>query len=383
MLFRIFIVMVSVEFVIMLLIESSPLNGNPVLEIALDVFLLGCIATPGIYFWVVRPFVLDRDTALQESARQARTDHLTGLANRRQFREALAVEHARLQRTGGALAIVLVDVDYFKKFNDFHGHLGGDECLRQIAGAIAGCAMRPADLVARYGGEEFVLVLPDTDIDGARKMGDEIRRRVEALGIAHGAPGAGPLVTVSIGVAAGACTREASSLALVANADEMLYRAKSGGRNRVEAATREAADIGALPSTVEFGDHYRCGNDYIDGQHEQIMRHTDRLLLALAGPDSGTTFEDEVVALLRLVAAHFRDEIVILRRLGFADADAHAREHARLLDKAATLLRDYRAGTAAPSTLFHFFARELVFEHVLLADKAYFPLTERAGDISP
>ena len=167
MLFRIFIVMVSVEFVIMLLIESSPLNGNPVLEIALDVFLLGCIATPGIYFWVVRPFVLDRDTALQESARQARTDHLTGLANRRQFREVLAVEHARLQRTGGALAIVLVDVDYFKKFNDFHGHLGGDECLRQIAGAIAGCAMRPADLVARYGGEEFVLVLPDTDLDGA------------------------------------------------------------------------------------------------------------------------------------------------------------------------------------------------------------------------
>ncbi|MCB1915690.1 MAG: diguanylate cyclase [Rhodocyclaceae bacterium] len=383
MLFRIFIVMVSVEFAIMVLIESSPLSGNAPLEIAVDVFLLGSIATPAIYYWVVRPFIVDRDNALQESARQARTDSLTGLANRRLFREVLAVEHARHLRSGNDLAVILADVDHFKKFNDTYGHVRGDDCLQRVAQAIAECAMRPADLVARYGGEEFVLVLPDTDLRGARTIGDEIRRRVEFLGIPHGAEGAGDCVTVSVGVAAGPCTREASSMALVAGADEMLYRAKSGGRNRVEAA-EHASRVGTpQPGRIELGEHYRSGNGHIDAQHEQIMQYTDRLLLALAGPDSGTSFEDEVVELLRLVAVHFRDEILILRKLEFAGVDAHAREHARLLDKAARLLRDYRAGNAAPSALFHFFARELVSEHVLLADSDYFPLTSDASDVAP
>ncbi|MCB1908977.1 MAG: diguanylate cyclase [Rhodocyclaceae bacterium] len=383
MLFRIFVAMVSVEFVIMVLLERFPPGGSAALANVLDAILLGCLATPWIYVWVVRPFVLERDSALQESARQARTDHLTGLANRRQFREFLATEHGRHQRSGGDLAVILVDVDHFKKFNDAHGHLRGDDCLQQIASAIASCATRPGDLVARYGGEEFVLVLPETDLAGARKIGEEIRHGVETLAIPHGAEGAGEHVTVSVGVAAGTSSRGVSSMALVAGADEMLYRAKSEGRNRVEAASRRATAGEVLPTGIEFDAKYRCGNAHIDAQHERIIRQTDRLLLALAGPESETTFEDEVVALLRLIAEHFRDEIVILRKLDFAGADAHAKEHSRLLQKAAGLLREYRAGDAAPSTLFHFFTRELVFEHLLQSDGDFFTLTARAAHVAP
>ena len=166
----------------------------------------------------------------------ARTDGLTGIANRRVFDETLVSELARSARAGGPLSLLMIDIDHFKVFNDVHGHLAGDECLRQVAGVIAKTLSRPGDLVARYGGEEFAVVLPQTDAQGALAVAENIRASIQGLGSTSGA--ARPLsVTVSVGVAVAASGTQAESSALIAAADRGLYEAKSQGRNRVVLAS--------------------------------------------------------------------------------------------------------------------------------------------------
>jgi diguanylate cyclase (GGDEF)-like protein/PAS domain S-box-containing protein len=169
----------------------------------------------------------------------ASQDGLTGLANRRAFDETLAKERLRARREQTILALIMIDVDWFKTFNDLYGHPAGDDCLRRVGGAIAGAILRPADLAARYGGEEFVVLLPNTDEDGAVMIGERIGNAIMELGIPHDANING-IVTVSAGVAAMA-GGEGTAETLVENADHALYRAKKFGRNVVMAAT------GALP----------------------------------------------------------------------------------------------------------------------------------------
>src|SRR3954469_19223455 len=162
-------------------------------------------------------------------SREARVDELTGLANHRHFQEVLAAETERMRRFRGSLALVLIDIDHFKAVNDTHGHQQGDEVLRHVAAAIRRVS-RTTDTPARYGGEELAVVLPDTDLDGAFAAGEHVRREIEGLRVPRAA-GAPLQVTVSVGVAA-AAARRADGAALIAAADEALYAAKRGGRNR-------------------------------------------------------------------------------------------------------------------------------------------------------
>ena len=182
------------------------------------------------------------EAAYAELTQIAATDALTGIANRRRFDEILAQEWRRAARDEQPLTLLLLDVDRFKLFNDRYGHQEGDACLRAIAQAVAGCAMRPADLVARYGGEEMAVLLPDTDGANAALMGERVRAAVAALALRHeGNDGQGGIVTASIGVATAIPPRSgvsgaeviANPAALVAAADVMLYEAKRQGRNRV------------------------------------------------------------------------------------------------------------------------------------------------------
>ncbi|TQK10306.1 sensor domain-containing diguanylate cyclase [Herbaspirillum sp. SJZ107] len=163
----------------------------------------------------------------------ADSDGLTGLGNRRLFEEALEREVGRARRSGLPFALILTDVDFFKKYNDRYGHVAGDACLRQVALAIASGARRPADLAARYGGEEFALILPDTDLDGAMAVAELIREAVAELQLEH-ADSPNGRVTLSLGVVAGYPAREAEqpSCAWVEAADTALYDAKAAGRNR-------------------------------------------------------------------------------------------------------------------------------------------------------
>ena len=160
----------------------------------------------------------------------ASRDGLTGLANRRCFDDTLAAEWARAQRQCQPISLLMVDVDNFKAYNDANGHLGGDECLKRIATAVAS-EMRANDLVARYGGEEFAVILPNQSLKGAAIVAERIRRRVEQLQLPNGLA---PLrrVTVSIGAATAIVGPDNCASELVATADAALYRAKHLGRNR-------------------------------------------------------------------------------------------------------------------------------------------------------
>ena len=172
--------------------------------------------------------------ANQELERMAALDGLTRLANRRAFDEALPRAWADHRRRGTSVAVVLCDIDHFKRYNDRHGHPAGDQALIKVAAALAGVTRRGSDLVARYGGEEMVFLLPDTDAEGARRVATEALDAVRALALPHGDPEAGPVVTVSFGVAAAVPDASSGPDELVSRADRALYRAKAAGRNRVE-----------------------------------------------------------------------------------------------------------------------------------------------------
>jgi diguanylate cyclase (GGDEF)-like protein len=170
-------------------------------------------------------------------------DGLTELANRRHFDACLANELARAKRTKQTLALVLCDVDFFKPYNDHHGHQAGDECLKRVAGALQSGCRRPADLVARYGGEEFALVLPETELAGAVKVAETCRNAVAQLNIAHGHSSAASHVSISAGVAAQLPGMVITAEQLIVAADQALYQAKHLGRNRVVAVQAESGQL--------------------------------------------------------------------------------------------------------------------------------------------
>ncbi|OBX19235.1 hypothetical protein A9995_08935 [Erythrobacter sp. QSSC1-22B] len=167
----------------------------------------------------------------------ARKDGLTGIANRRAFDEAFEREWRGALREDGALSLLIIDVDCFKAFNDANGHQAGDDCLRTVAAAIAEHAEQEGELTARYGGEEFAVILPHTDHKRALATGERIRFAVEALAVPHPDTAVSSVVTVSVGVAT-AMAASGGTIemphGLLQAADTALYKAKTGGRNRVE-----------------------------------------------------------------------------------------------------------------------------------------------------
>ena len=177
---------------------------------------------------------------MSDALRRAATiDALTGLANRRQFDEALGREWSRCRRNRLPVSVLMIDVDCFKLYNDHYGHQAGDQCLTEVAGVLGASARRPADLVARYGGEEFCVLLPDTPLEGATVLAQRILERVDELRLPHEASTVTAHVTISIGVAAHHdMTHDARNPAvrkpdmLVAAADAALYEAKRAGRHR-------------------------------------------------------------------------------------------------------------------------------------------------------
>jgi diguanylate cyclase (GGDEF)-like protein len=160
-------------------------------------------------------------------------DGLTNVNNRRHFDERLHSEWSRATRNNTDLSILLMDVDYFKRYNDYYGHQAGDECLRKVAGAMKNAIGRPTDVVARYGGEEFACLLPDTNLEGALHLAETIKQTIIALNIAHVESSILPCVTVSIGVCVKPPEYQGSVDVILRMADIQLYNAKEKGRNCV------------------------------------------------------------------------------------------------------------------------------------------------------
>jgi diguanylate cyclase (GGDEF)-like protein len=218
---------------LMLIVGSTMLHRIVVAQIFLAVALFTTFPVAAL---------LEERKALELSLQQrelryremAHADALTGLANRRAFDETLEAEWQRAIRGRQPLAILLIDVDLFKSYNDIHGHIGGDECLRSIANVIANTLQRSSDTASRFGGEEFAIILPNTHIEGALAVAESIRDAVAAMNLPHpGNPHSRQ--TISIGVAVTTPNLGDSLLSLLKLSDHALYRAKDLGRNRVEA----------------------------------------------------------------------------------------------------------------------------------------------------
>ena len=185
-----------------------------------------------------------RETELLEVTRQLKAanerlqnlsflDGLTGIANRRHFDQQLLQESRRAKRENTPLSLIMLDIDYFKAFNDTYGHLKGDDCLKMVASALKHTLKRPGDFPARYGGEEFAVVLPNTDDLGAAIIAEELRASIERAGIAHINSLCAYYVTVSLGVVTRFSEQTETPKDLISAADRALYRSKHEGRNRV------------------------------------------------------------------------------------------------------------------------------------------------------
>ena len=225
------------------------------------IFLSGCAASEDIEAaieaggddYLVKPFeikvleakihAMKRIAAMRQQlvkqaavyAREARVDSLTGIANRRLLDRKLAKEFSRCARSGLPLSVVMIDIDLFKRFNDLHGHQTGDQCLTLVAHTLFGQLRRPSDLVARYGGEEFCVVLPETPLEGAIAIAEQMRLAVSRLVLKTREGDA--RITISLGIATAVPTLDSRADAWVAHADAALYNAKTAGRNTVRHAT--------------------------------------------------------------------------------------------------------------------------------------------------
>jgi diguanylate cyclase (GGDEF)-like protein len=171
------------------------------------------------------------------------TDGLTGLTNRRCFDELLTTEWQRACRGATPLSLLMIDIDYFKNYNDHYGHLAGDECLRRVANGLSQCVRRAGETVARYGGEEFVIILPGADLAHAIDTASKCLERMEQEAVRHAASPTSAQLTISIGVACVQPDTTMEAHALINAADAAMYRAKSNGRARCEVADQLDWDI--------------------------------------------------------------------------------------------------------------------------------------------
>ncbi len=183
----------------------------------------------------------DLEQKNRELERMAFLDGLTGIANRRYFDKHFASEWDRAARDARPLALIMADIDFFKRYNDTYDHLGGDECLRKVAGVISGALRRPADFAARYGGEEFAVVMPGTELSGALTIARMIEEGMRKANIPHTGSEIAGRVTLSMGVGASVPKPRSSFRELIAQVDHALYRAKQGGRGRFVTAEEGAA----------------------------------------------------------------------------------------------------------------------------------------------
>jgi len=176
------------------------------------------------------------ESAIQRVQRLSTLDSLTGIANRRSFDQRLEREWWRAMRLGASLALIMIDIDDFKHYNDLYGHQQGDVCIQSVAQALAETITRPRDQLARYGGEEFVVVLPDTTLADAATIASALHNRVATLRLPHANSRVTNHVTLSLGIAALYPDRTLTPAALVKAADQALYAAKRAGRNRIHLA---------------------------------------------------------------------------------------------------------------------------------------------------
>jgi diguanylate cyclase (GGDEF)-like protein/hemerythrin-like metal-binding protein len=309
-------------------------------------------------------------------------DELTGLANRRNLNEVFAKEWARSMRSDQSLALAMIDIDHFKRYNDQYGHQAGDECLKLVAHTIELNARRTGDFAARYGGEEFLLILPDANVTVAQRLAENVRKSIETLNLPHIDSPTGR-VTISVGIAARGSAAYKDAKSLLRAADQALYMAKNLGRNQVHVAEESRPWAGAGASApvqlvqLIWRREYECGDPVIDAQHQALFSDANHLLSAVLQKRPASEMAVLVDSFVASIAQHFQDEEAAHRNAGYPDAAEHGNLHQLLLEKTVQLSRRFRSGTISIGELFEFLAHEVVASHILQSDRAYF------GSIQP
>lgn len=304
----------------------------------------------------------------------ASTDPLTRAWNRRHFGEMVGGERHRSERYGHPLTLLLLDIDHFKRINDTHGHVQGDQVLLEIANRIRS-GIRVSDSLTRWGGETFLILLPNTGLPGGRRLAERIREDIEA----HLFERVGR-VTASLGLAE--YLPPAGLEPWLERADQALCRAKRKGRNRVEYDPQHR-EKPARTDHVEnaflklvWSPVYRCGNELIDAQHERLFQLSNDLVEAMLSGQPEDELKLLAANLLSDLAQHFHDEETLLRRLGYHGLREHAELHARLLARGRELRQAFEEGSLALGGLLQFLAQDMVAQHLLKADREFFHLTE-------
>ncbi|MEH6627547.1 MAG: bacteriohemerythrin [Motiliproteus sp.] len=339
-------------------------------------FLVSIVST---MFVVIGMLVMSKERSEGRNQLLAVQDQLTGLANRRSIDETLSKEWARAKRHGNPLALIMLDVDFFKKYNDYYGHQAGDECLKGVARALQGHAQRAGELAARYGGEEFLLILPDTDAVTGQQLAERVCASIAALEIPHEKSSL-CVVTVSAGIAVLANDTYKDVDSFLRSADKALYQAKQNGRNQVQVAPELHSQDGlgehALDSFVQLSWHsaYESGNRVIDEQHRALFAQINNLLSAVLSGKSADDVGARLDALVTDVVQHFRDEEAIITSAGFPDSAEHAATHRQLVERAGEMVRRFHDGQLGIGELFQFLAHDVVARHMLGADRKFFPL---------
>jgi diguanylate cyclase (GGDEF)-like protein/PAS domain S-box-containing protein len=184
--------------------------------------------------------ITERKKAEEQLKLIAFIDGLTGVANRRHFDNTLDLEWRRAMRSAKLLSLIMIDIDFFKNYNDLYGHLAGDSCLQKIAHTLKDSLRRAGNFVARYGGEEFMVILPDTHAEEAYLFAESLREKIENLNIEHKDSKVSKNVTVSLGVSTAVPKKDSEYDELISLVDKALYQAKQGGRNRVVRTCEES-----------------------------------------------------------------------------------------------------------------------------------------------
>jgi diguanylate cyclase (GGDEF)-like protein/hemerythrin-like metal-binding protein/PAS domain S-box-containing protein len=317
---------------------------------------------------------LDAISALRDGLQErAERDFLTGLHNRRYFEETLPRELMRARREGYPLSLIMVDLDFFKKVNDSYGHATGDEALRMLAELLRRGA-RGSDILSRYGGEEFLIALPRMPLEQARQRAEAWRIELGATPVVHGRHRV--YLTLSAGIAAYPDNGDALGT-LIHMADAALYRAKRNGRNRVEhiEPPGRIAPQGDSIFAVRWKADYASGHPKIDEEHRRLFELASALLERVIDPAAvrearNTAFD----AFLTHTLDHFAHEEAILRSVRLELASGHAEQHRRLLERALLLRRKVQDGEAAVGELVDFIGNDVIANHLLNVDRAFFPL---------
>ena len=301
----------------------------------------------------------------------ASTDKLTGAWNRRRLEESVDHEMDRLKRYGHALSLLVIDVDFFKRINDRHGHAMGDRLLVELAAQIRS-VLRASDALTRWGGEEFLVLCPDTALATAAILAERLRMAVARMGFST-AEG----VTVSIGVAE--CLPDDTWKDWFGRADAKLLEAKSGGRNQVRIAC-EAPVRGGIEKTdpakfvhLVWHRNYESGQETVDREHQMLFGDANDLLEAILAGRPERETGGIVDRLIQDVVQHFRDEESIITAAGYPDAARHAALHRDLASRADALITRFRAREASVGEMFQFLAHDVIAKHMLGADRDFFP----------